>query len=259
VEGFGTTVAVLMHERRRKQGRMADMRTRSSRKVALACVAVAAALGVVAMPGTAQAASVSPKQDRAMIRVADLSNHYGHVTRSYTEDLGKGRRPTACENPVDGRLATPSKAARSALLKEIAYPANIVWQNTAFYYPTPADAAAAFVEMSREAVKYCNLSKVVNIGTDGDKVKARVTYASKQLAPAGGVPRLAISYGTSLVSAAAPSASYADSYDYSVYALKGAVITRVGVVQVSPNAPIEKSDAESTALKVADRLAKLSG
>jgi hypothetical protein len=122
-------------------------------------------LTVLGLAGTAQAAPVSPQEDRAMIRVSDLADHYGHVTRSYSEDLGKGRRPTACENPVDGRIATPKKVAKKALLKEIAFPANIVWQNTAFLYPSTRDAEAAFREMSTEAIKYCNLSKVVNIGT----------------------------------------------------------------------------------------------
>jgi len=234
---------------------MAVVRNRSRRRAAAATVG--AMIAVVLLPGIAQAAPVTPKQDRAMIRVSDLANHYGHITRSYTVDLGKGRRPTACENPVDGRIATPKKAAKSALLKEVAFPANIVWQNTAFFYATPADARAAFDEMSGEAVKYCNMGKVINIGTDGDKVKARVTYASTLMPSVKGVPRLAIAYDINLVSSAAPSAAYADSYDYSVYALSGKVITRVGVGQVSPNAPIEKSDAETTALAVAGRLAKL--
>jgi hypothetical protein len=220
---------------------------------------LAASLAMLWATGMALAAPVSPRQDHAMIRVSDLDNHYGHVTRSYTEDLGKGRRPTACENPVDGRIASPAKAARKALLKEVAFPANVVWQNTAFYYPNPTAAEAAFREMANEAVKYCNMSKVVNIGTDGDVVKSRVTYASSLLLPVKGVSRLAVSYASSLVSSAAPSAAYVDSYDYSVYAIKGNVITRVGVVQVAPNAPIERSDAESTALTVADRLTKLAG
>ena len=220
---------------------------------------IAASVSLVLASGTAWATPISPKQDRAMIRVSDLSNHYGHITRSYSEDLGKGRRPTACENPVDGRLASPKKAATKALLKEIAFPANIVWQNTAFFYPTPVAAQEAFREMANEAVKACNMSKVLNIGTDGDVVKARVTYASRQLLPVKGVSRLAVSYSTSLVSSAAPTAAYADSYDYSVYAVKDNVITRVGVVQVAPNAPLEKSDAEATALTVAGRLARLGG
>jgi hypothetical protein len=232
---------------------------RSSHRLALAALASALVGGVaVAGPvGIAQAAPVTPKQDRAMIRVADFANHYGHVTRSYTEDLGKGRRPTACENPMNGHLATPKKAAKTALLKEIAFPANVVWQNTAFYYPSASAAKAAFAEMSAEAVKYCNTSKVIDIGTDGDVVKAKVTYVSRRLPPASGVERLAIDYDTDLVSSASPSASYIDSYDYSVYALKDTVITRVGVVQVSPNAPIEKTDAEATALSVVARLARL--
>jgi hypothetical protein len=216
-------------------------------------------LTVFGLAGTAQAAPVSPQEDRAMIRVSDLADHYGHVTRSYSEDLGKGRRPTACENPVDGRIATPKKVAKKALLKEIAFPANIVWQNTAFFYASARDAEAAFREMSTEAIKYCNMNKVVNIGTDGDKVKARVTYRSRMMPPVNGVSRLAISYDTNLVASAAPSAAYIDSFDYSVYAIKDNVITRVGVVQVSPNAPIERTDAESTALSVAKRLARLKG
>lgn len=221
-------------------------------------IATAAALvGVLATSAPALAAPVSPPADRAMIRVTDLADHYGHVTRSYTENLGKGRRPTACENPVDGHLATPKKAATRALLKEVAFPANIVWQNTAFYYPTAQDAKAAFREMSGEAIKYCNMSKVVNIGTDEDIVKARVTYASRMLPAVKAVSRLAIAYDTDLISSAAPSAAYSDSYDYSVYAIKDNVITRVGVVQVSPNAPVEKADAEATALAVASRLVRL--
>jgi hypothetical protein len=77
--------------------------------------------------------------------------------------------------------------------------------------------------------------------------------------PVNGVSRLAISYDTNLIASAAPSAAYIDSFDYSVYAIKDNVITRVGVVQVSPNAPIERTDAESTALSVAKRLARLKG
>ena len=105
---------------------------------------LAASLAAISSIGTAHAAPITPKQDRAMIRSSDLANHYGHVTRSYTEDLGKGRRPTACENPVDGHIATPKKAAKTALLKEIAFPASIVWQNTAFFYASPAEAQAAW-------------------------------------------------------------------------------------------------------------------
>jgi hypothetical protein len=225
------------------------------RRTAVAVMAASALAVSLAAP--ALAASVTPQQDRAMIRATDLVGRYGHVTRSYTEDLGAGRRPTACENPVNGRIATPKKAAKSALLKEIAFPANVVWQNTAFFYATPADAQAAFREMANEAVKYCNMSKVINIGTDGDVVKAKVTYTSKVLAAVKGVTRLAVDYDTSLVSSAAPSASYTDAYDYSVYAIKGNVITRVGVGQVSPIFPIERSDAEAASLAVAGRLDRL--
>jgi len=186
-----------------------------------------------------------------MLRVTDLKDHYGHVTRSYTEDLGKGRRPTACENPVTGQVATPKKAARSALLKEISFPANVVWQNTAFYYSTALEAQAAFRDMAAQAKTYCNMSKVINVGTDSDRVMARVTYRTVGLVPTHGVSRLAVSYDANLVSATAPSATYADAYDYSVYAING------NVGQVSKILPLEKSDAEANALTVSGRLAKL--
>jgi hypothetical protein len=219
--------------------------------------ALVASLILLTTAATAHAATVSPREDRAMIRISDFGNHYGHVTRSYTEDLGKDRRPTACENPVDGHLATPAKAAKKALLKEIAFPANVIWQNTAFFYPSSSAAHAAFREMAAEAIKYCNMRKVINVGTDAEVVKARVSYDSRMLAPVKGVSRLAVSYAASMLSSASPSAAFADSYDYSVYALKDNVITRVGVGQVAPNAPLEKSDAETTALAVASRLTRL--
>ena len=230
--------------------------TITPRRFAVAVV-LAACLAAMVAP-TAEGAPVTRPQDRALIRVTDLDDHYGHVTRSYTEDLGKGRRPTVCENPVTGQIAAPTKTARSALLKEIAFPANVVWQNTAFYYASALEAQAAFRQMAAKAKSFCNMSKVINIGTDGDRVMARVTYSTRGLVPTHGISRLAVSYDTDLVSSSSPSATYADAYDYSVYAIIGNVITRVGVGQVSRILPLEKDDAESTALTVARRLAKLS-
>ena len=232
------------------------MHVKRAPRLVLASAVIGVILGFV-VTATVQGASVTPTQNRAMLRVTDLNDHYGHVTRSYTEDLGKGRRPTVCENPVTGRVATPKRAASSALLKEISFPANVVWQNTAFYYPSALEAQAAFRDMATKAKSYCNMSKVINIGTDGDRVMARVTYATVGLAPTHGVSRLAVSYDANLVSATSPSATYVDAYDYSVYAINGNVITRVGVGQVSKILPLEKSDADAIALTVAGRLAKL--
>jgi hypothetical protein len=50
---------------------------------------------------------------------------------------------------------------------------------------------------------------------------------------------------------------YADSYEYSVYALKSNVITRVGVVQIAPVEQVEYTDADAAAVRVAERLARL--
>lgn len=192
-----------------------------------------------------------------MLRQADLHLHYAHVTRSYTEDLGRGRRPTACQNPVNGTAASPTKAARHALLKELAFPAGIVWQNTAFFYASSGSAQTAFGQMARTALASCNMSKAINIGTDGDVVMARVSLVSRMLPTSGQISRLAVEYDISIASSSSVNQMYADSYDYSVYALSANVITRVGVVQVAPFEKIEYRDAETAVLSVAKRLARL--
>jgi hypothetical protein len=230
---------------------------------AFAAAIIAAAILVASTAGSAVAApvtpsaAITPQENRALLRQSDLALHYAHMTRTYTEDLGGGRRPTACQNPVDGTTASPKKAARHALLKEMAFPAGIMWQNTVFFYASPQAAQAAFREMARTAVASCNMSKVMNIGTDGDVVKARVTLKSTMLMPKQGISRLGVEYDTSLVSSSSVNPMYADSYDYSVYAVDQNFITRVGVVQIAPIEKVEYSDAETAVLAVAKRVARL--
>jgi hypothetical protein len=228
--------------------------------LSLSLVLVGAVTFLATGSATANAAPTAPvtaQESRAMLRASDLSLHYAHVTRASSEDLGDRRRPTACENPLNGTLAAPKKAAQQALLKELAFPAGIVWQNTAFFYPSARAAMTAFGQMADTAIAKCNLSKVINIGTDEDVVKARVTLRSRMLPAQAGVTRLAVDYGTSLVSSPTVNQVYADSYEYSVYALKSNVITRVGVVQIAPVELVEYTDADAAAVRVAERLARL--
>jgi hypothetical protein len=222
--------------------------------------AVVTLAGVLMVPvglATAQAASgtpVRPGEAKYLLRASDLGDHYGHVTRSHTDAIAHGGFPTACENPMTGKAASPTKAAQRTLVKEIGFPAGIVWQNAVFVYPTSAAAQSAYLELRREATAYCNMNKVINIGTDGDVVAARVTLKTTGLPPAGGVARFAVAYGTSVDPAATVNPMYADSYDYSVYSVNGRVISRVGVVQVAPVETVEKTDAESAAVRVAKRV-----
>jgi hypothetical protein len=219
-------------------------------------VAVCLVIGWTTAATTAVASPVVPGDAKRMLRSTDLADHYGHVTRTYA-DVAKGGHPTACQNPVTGKAATPTKAAQRTLIKEIGFPAGIVWQNAVFVYPSPAAAQTAYRELAREAGDYCNMSKDVNIGTDGDQVNARVTLKTASLPSQAGVARFGVAYSTNLDRGVSVNPMYADSYDYSVYAVDGRVISRVGILQVARIGAVERTDAQAAAVAVARRVVAL--
>lgn len=226
--------------------------------LAVACGLVSlSAVGIASSASGVTGGPVTAQQSRAMLRPTDVSPDYGHVTALSTEDLGKGRYPVSCENPLDGRTASPKKAARLGLLKQIGFPAGIEWQNTVFYYASASQASTAWHELLKETLAYCNMSKIINIGTDGDVAMARVTLKAVALPTIDGVERVGIHYWVSLTKTDAVSPMYQDSYDYSVYAFTSNLITRVGVVQGATLETVEVTDAQEAAVKVAKRVAKL--